>query len=402
MNEGVQPELIQLALEIIDLNFDLKYITRSSIAKDERVLPVLVRISQLIKVRSILEKRVIDLPSHAVVGSYRFASFILRFLPGWLTEVPNRMVNRRFYKQTKIFLDSYRPDYLIINEGRNGIEIPLNSGTKTIVLLSTTTKRHQNLIRRNDALISPQWIDYYSPQEFSEAEVLKQELDFDFCNFIIVPSEYVRSSLPKGIQSKAYVAHLGFDSSVFNYSVTRRERLAATEPLRCVYIGQFTQRKGIGYLLEAFMESDIPTGSTLQFVGLVPNGHRIILKKKFPGIQFIRPRSRVEIRRILDKSDLFVLPSMVEGFALSAIEALATGIPILVTNNTLDSQIDHLINGLITEPASRKSVVGMLEFAASNPKKMKEIGISGSDLALGFTWELYRKRIREILETEIY
>jgi len=402
VNEGVQPELIQLAIEIIDQKVDLRYLTRSSIAEDEWFLSFVTRISRLLKVRSILEKRVIKLPSHSLLGSFRFASFILRFLPRWLTKVPSQMVTRKFYIRTNKFLASYKPDYVIVNEGRNGLKITSDSGTKTIIVLSTTTKRHQNFARSNDGLISPQWIDYYSPQEFSEAEIARQENDFELCSLIIVPSEFVRASLPESAKTKARIAHLGFDSAVFNYSNTRRKRVVETEPLKCVYIGQFTQRKGIGYLLEAFSESDLPKGSTLHFVGLMPNGRRRILEKQFAGIRFVRPRSRVEIRGLLDQSDLFVLPSIVEGFALSAIEALATGIPILVTNNTLDSQIDHLSNGLIAQSASKHSIIEMLEFAARNPRKMDEIGHSGSSLAVGFTWTVYRKRIKGILETEIF
>ena len=401
VNEGVQPELIQISMELLNQNIDLKYLTRSSLAKDSWFLPLAIRITGLVRISHILKKRIIDLTSINLVVYYRLSSFLIRFLPRMLSSIANAFISKRFYRKANEFISSHPADYLILSEGRNGLQIPANSGIKTILILSTTTKRHQNQMRRNDMVKSPNWTQFYSPGLFTDQEIAEQEQDFLLCDFIISPSQYVKNSLPELFKDKTHVAHLGFDSTLFRFSNLRKARLRTSDPLRCIYVGQFTQRKGVGYLLEAFRKSRLPDGSSLQFVGLMPTGRRKLLESQFPGVHFSRPLSRTQIKELLDQCDLFVLPSIVEGFALSAIEALASGIPVLITHNTLDSQIEHLKNGLIAETGDSQSLLELLQFAALNPKIMEEIGVNGSALAMNFTWEEYRKKIRGIFQAEI-
>jgi glycosyltransferase involved in cell wall biosynthesis len=60
---------------------------------------------------------------------------------------------------------------------------------------------------------------------------------------------------------------------------------------------------------------------------------------------------RSDIEKILACLDLFVLPSTTEGFSIATIEAMASGLPVVVTNSGGPREIvTHLKDGLLVEP----------------------------------------------------
>ncbi|MFM2273305.1 MAG: hypothetical protein RL702_2370 [Pseudomonadota bacterium] len=103
-------------------------------------------------------------------------------------------------------------------------------------------------------------------------------------------------------------------------------------PCRFLFVGQGLQRKGLHHLALAWQEA-APTGSELTIVsyrtdpGIVP-----LLDQR--GITVLGRQSREELNALFRSADVFIMPSLVEGFGLVYLEALEAGCHVVGTRET--------------------------------------------------------------------
>lgn len=105
-----------------------------------------------------------------------------------------------------------------------------------------------------------------------------------------------------------------------------------------------------------------------------------------------------EPERYLSKADLFVLPSLSEGFGIAAVEAMLLGIPSLCSNvGGLPEIIDNGKTGWLFNPESETELTDLLNSIMSMPKdELSKIGQQGCDkVADTFTIEKYVQRLEQ-------
>ena len=136
---------------------------------------------------------------------------------------------------------------------------------------------------------------------------------------------------------KITVVHNGADLTLFAEPLpgTLRQELGLTpdQPL-IIVLGRLSPNKGQQYLVQAApaILARFPTAHFV-FAGN-PSGRAPLedsiraagLESHFSLIGF-----RTDVANLLRSSDLFVLPSLAEGFSLSIVEALAAGLPVIAT-----------------------------------------------------------------------
>lgn len=106
-----------------------------------------------------------------------------------------------------------------------------------------------------------------------------------------------------------------------------------------VFLSRLIPRKGADILIEAFAQA-CPQSGRLVIAGPEgENGYRISLEQRAqkcgvrPRVIFTGPLYDAEKNALLADGDLFVLPSRYENFANAAAEAMAFGVPVIVTNS---------------------------------------------------------------------
>ena len=130
---------------------------------------------------------------------------------------------------------------------------------------------------------------------------------------------------------------------------------------RFLFVGQGIQRKGLHHLLRAW-PALAATGAQLTLVCYSIDPAIAALASQ-PGVSLLPRQGRGELEAHYAAHDVFVMPSLVEGFGLVYLEALAAGCHIIGTPNTglpdlpldaealtlvLPGQIDELAEAMLT------------------------------------------------------
>jgi glycosyltransferase involved in cell wall biosynthesis len=137
------------------------------------------------------------------------------------------------------------------------------------------------------------------------------------------------------------VVGAGFDPDIFHSSGRVKNRLP-----RLIYAGKLSYSKGCRELLEA-VRSELGHGYGLSMAGAGhgPEAEEIGNMGRELGVEFLGNLSQEELAHQMRQSDVFVLPSYYEGYALVLTEALACGCRIVV--NRLPGLEDSLQPELI-------------------------------------------------------
>lgn len=258
---------------------------------------------------------------------------------------------------------------------------------------------------RIESIENPFWQSLLQGNRFTKREIKHMDKEIELSDRILVPSTFVKKTfLLEGVPySKIILLPLGHSSEYQSDSfddLSKIENPTRTQfdPLRVVFVGQLVQRKGLSYLLEGFNRANLPLGSSLKLVGLDTSGLAKSRIRNLPNVFALGHLSRSQIKEVLLQSDLFILPSLFEGFPLSAIDAMSLGIPVVVSDNTFaEDLIQHEVSGFIVKSRDSKEISDILEFAAANPQKIKDIGVIGMQIAQKYDWKSYQSNLNQLL-----
>lgn len=147
---------------------------------------------------------------------------------------------------------------------------------------------------------------------------------------VIVPSKFCKDVFKKaGVKSK--VIPLGYDDSIYEF-FQRRKRSVFT----FIHYNAFNVRKGFLELFKAFTEEfaqDEKVRLVLKTTSNTIPSAMPINPRQYKNIEVITgKKSDSDMVDMLNNADCFVFPSRGEGFGLTPVEAMATGLPVIVPN----------------------------------------------------------------------
>lgn len=229
--------------------------------------------------------------------------------------------------------------------------------------------------------------------EMSLSDDLLEELSTEskLADSIVVASSFTKKSLVENnIDDKLIsVIPYGVDLCKFN---SQNKKPNGGKLIRLIFVGNIIQRKGVFDLLRA-MELLKSKNIKLTLCGRKVDENLI---NSFTGNLNIEVKlnlSHEQLLRELNQSDIFVFPSLIEGFALVILEAMASGLPIITTNNTSGADIiENGKHGYIVPIRSAEKIVEKIEKMISD-NNFYEMGIASEIKAREYTWKLFRQRI---------
>jgi glycosyltransferase involved in cell wall biosynthesis len=154
-------------------------------------------------------------------------------------------------------------------------------------------------------------------------------------DYVFTPSTWVRRSyLQRGFEERRVLLY----SIPVNLGTFRpaAEPRPVDRPLTILNTGLLCLRKGTPYLLEAFrLILKHEPRAVLRLTRVVADDVREVLRRYADlPIDWTHPLGIADFVRRYQTSDIFVLPSIEDGFAMVVAEALACGLPVVTTPNT--------------------------------------------------------------------
>ncbi|HUX08666.1 MAG TPA: glycosyltransferase family 1 protein [Acidobacteriota bacterium] len=141
---------------------------------------------------------------------------------------------------------------------------------------------------------------------------------------ILVPTSSARKILEDKVGVPTAVFSRGVDSEAF--SPDHRTRDGGDHRTRSLFVGRLSIEKNLDLLAKL----DLPGGRGLYLVGDGP--YKNVLQKRLPGAAFLGFLQGENLARAYASADVFVFPSKTETFGNAVLEAMASGLPVIVSN----------------------------------------------------------------------
>ncbi len=185
--------------------------------------------------------------------------------------------------------------------------------------------------------------------------------------------------------------------------ITEFEYEFSTGSERILYLGRLTPRKNVSCLVKAWAEVESNYGDyTLSIAGTGPREESLKDLARRLGIDNIEFHGYVdeaEKRRLYGESLLFVVPSLMEGYMTTGIEALASGTPVVGSDTYgIHDYVRPEKNGYLFEPDDERDLTETLQAALSNPEALRPLAENGRDVAEDHTFEKFKVRARDVFE----
>jgi glycosyltransferase involved in cell wall biosynthesis len=162
-------------------------------------------------------------------------------------------------------------------------------------------------------------------------------------------------------------------------------------PLRVLFVGILSQRKGIGYLIEATARLKIPF--TLTLAGR-PIARPPAMESALARHLWIPTAPHGEVLKLMREHDVLVFPSLFEGFGLVILEAMAQGTVVIATPNTAAPDLfADGEGGFIVPIRSPDAIADRLTQLAEDRDLLARMSEQARSVAARFTWELYGERL---------
>ena len=198
---------------------------------------------------------------------------------------------------------------------------------------------------------------------------------------------------------------------IFNGVDTKRffpafEKRPSAEFIITPGASRVTSRKGLRYLIEAvaLLAPRFPQ-LRLKIMGDSDGNERTLLDAIVKELHvedkvvFIGRVPREATVQYYQEASVFVLPSLNEGMSNALLEALACGLPVIMTPTGGAAElIEEGKNGCIIPYRSGTAIAKMLETFLTQPEKVESYGLSSRERALQMSWETVATHFLQVLQ----
>jgi glycosyltransferase involved in cell wall biosynthesis len=170
-------------------------------------------------------------------------------------------------------------------------------------------------------------------------------------------------------------------------------------PLKAIWAGTFSIRKGAHYLVEAWRGLGVSTDAELDVFGAVTLPDR--LWKPVPsGMTFHGSVTRPELFAAFDAADVLVFPTLSDGFGMVVTEAFSRGVPVITTDQAGASDlVRHGKNGFIIPAGDPDAISEAVRWCLNNRETLDGMRQSALETAKGWQWSDYRRALVAAVET---
>lgn len=169
-------------------------------------------------------------------------------------------------------------------------------------------------------------------------------------------------------------------------------------PRRLLYMGRFAKAKGLHYLLEAWKSLPDRNGWKLTLIG---NGPEYPKLQGYPDVEVKDFMPQEELMKELEQSGAFILPSVIEPWALVIHEAACSGLPILASDccGAVSCFVKDGENGFLFKPGNKRAIRQVIErFIHLQEPEWLQMGRKSREMSYLITPSVVAERVLTLLK----
>jgi glycosyltransferase involved in cell wall biosynthesis len=250
--------------------------------------------------------------------------------------------------------------------------------------------RTEDEIMRREAALWPGWTAM--PGHIPDVYFERLAAEWKRASIVIVNSEWSRRSLIQQSvpAEKLRVLPLAYDAPA---AVGRKESTSTEKTI--LWLGQVVLRKGIQYLIGA---AKMLQSERLRFVVAGPIAISPEAVASAPSnMSFIGPVTRDRISTLYQSADLFVFPTLSDGFGVTQLEAMAHGVPVIATAHC-GEVVSHGEDGRIIAARDPNALAEAILELAFDTKRLRSMSAAAVETSKRFSVDVLSRRLQSILD----
>jgi len=218
------------------------------------------------------------------------------------------------------------------------------------------------------------------------ADLLRiEEIEYEESSALLCPSDFVvKTFVDQGFKKEKLERFFyGVDTEIF---YPNEEIMSTERPFTIIFAGVCAVRKGLHFALEAWLSSDASKKGEFLIAGDFLPAYKDKLDHMLchPSIKILG--SRNDLPELMRKSDLFVFPSIEEGFGLVCTEAMASGCVPLVSEACTEL-CKHHENALVHKIGDINSLSKQITLLYQNSELLTRLRNSGIENRPNISWD---------------
>ncbi len=244
----------------------------------------------------------------------------------------------------------------------------------------------------DEAQRQPEWAGTLSGNSDSEEKNARKDAELAMADVVFVASGYTRRTLAKAPEFKGTVVVVPYGSPQLENAPATTARDKKSEKLRVLFVGSLGQRKGLSYLFDACRS--LGSAVELTVIGQKPAEPCAVLDRELRSVRWIASCPHGQVLEEMAAHDVFVFPSLFEGFGLVLLEAMAMGLPIITTAHTAGPDlVREGIDGYIVPIRDAPAIAARLATLQAEPERRREMSDQARRRSRAFTWDEYEQTL---------
>jgi glycosyltransferase involved in cell wall biosynthesis len=236
---------------------------------------------------------------------------------------------------------------------------------------------------------------------FQNNVLAREEEEFRLADYLLCPSAFtIKTFLDRGFAPEKLKKHqYGFDDKACYPG--QLNRADDKRGLTMIFAGDCAVRKGVHFALEAWLKSPAHRDGQFLIAGnfLPAYAHRLSSMLAHPSVRVLGHRN--DVPELMRQSDLFVLPSIEEGFGLVCVEAMGNGAVPLVSTACTDL-CKHMDNAMVHSIGDVVALTNHITMLYENRELLSRLRAACLRDAPSVTWSAAGERLlqvyREVLQ----
>ena len=200
--------------------------------------------------------------------------------------------------------------------------------------------------------------------------IAREQREYALCDRVVVMSSFARRSfIDQGFPAQRLLfgpagAHTGDFHASAAQRQRRAERIASGAPLTVLLVGTLSARKGILDLMQVV--NALSDRMHFRFVGTVAPDARVKLPQR-SKLELLPRVAQQALPNLYAQADVFLHPTIEDGFAVVLVQALMAGLPVICTENCAASDVvAEGKTGFVVPIRAPDAMIAKLEYLHKN------------------------------------